>query len=199
MRYVITLTVLAFLAAVPARAQQETGQQKTSAPTTTEQMSDEQTPDADDAFDARIGSDWSKIQSHWDMVKGMKGPEKAEHLEMHRAMLADLMKELDEHQKIETGKELPDAEDRQEAAALADAQEHWQMVQSIKDPQQLETHLKLHMGMLAPIVAEAADYDDDEDDGMSGMDHGDMDHGGMDHGANPEPVRPPAPEKPAGY
>ena len=192
MRYVITLTVLAFLAAVPARAQQETGQQKTSAPTTTEQMSDDQTPDADEALDARIGSDWSKIESHWEVVKAAKGPERAEHLEMHRAMLGDFMKELDEHQKVEAGKEQPDAEDQQEAKALADADAHWKVVQGIKDPPELEKHMKLHMGMLAPIVADAADYDDE---GMKGMDHGDMDHGE----AGQKPAPQPEPEKPAGY
>ncbi len=203
MRYVITLTVLAFLAAVPVRAQQETGQQKTSAPTTTEQMSDDQMSDADDDLDARIASDWSKLQSHWTMVESASGSDKAEHLEMHRAMLEDFMKELDAHAKLEVGTEHPDEETEEMKTSLASAQKHWQIVQGIKDPEQLETHLGMHMEILAPLVAEDEEYGDQDmdDEGMhhEGMHHGDMDDDKAGGGQQPEPSQQPGQEKPAGY
>jgi hypothetical protein len=196
MRYVIAVTVLAFLAAAPVRAQQETGQQKTSAPTTTEQMAD-----AEDDLDARIASDWSKIQSHWTMVESAKGADKAEHLEMHRALLGDFMKELDEHAKLEVGMEHPDEETEKMEKSLADAQKHWQVVQGIKEPEQLETHLGMHMEILTPLVAEEEDAGEHgmKHEGMEeGMEHGDMDKGKPGYN-QPEPSPQPEQEKPAGY
>jgi len=181
MRYVIAITVLAFLAAVPVRAQQETGQQKTSAPTTTEQM--------DDAADAQLASDWTKIQSHWKEVEAANGAEKTKLLDAHRTMLGDFTKKLEEHEKMEEeGKEATPDDD---AAKLAEVDKHWKMVESIKDPEQLETHLKMHQEMLAPIVADEGDYGED-------MDHDDMGHG-AEHAPGADQTKPEKPDKPAGY
>jgi hypothetical protein len=192
MRYLFTLMLLAFLAAVPLRAQQETGQQKTSAPTTTEQTADDE-----EDLDMQIATDWSKLQSHWTMVESATGSAKTEHLEMHRTMLADFMKKFEDHANLEIGREHPDEETKELEGSLAKVQKHWQVVQGIKDPEQLETHLGMHMDLLAGVLAEDEQAGEDEGMGHEGMKHEGMEHGDMDHPKAGEGQ--PDQKKPAGY
>jgi hypothetical protein len=197
MRYTLALALLAFLTAAPVRAQQEGAQEKTSAPAATEQEA------AYEELEVKVPADWAKLESHWEMVESASGPAKAEHLEMHRRMLADYMPELDKYAKQEEGEEMPDAAFEKWMASVGAAQEHWQMVQGIKDPEQLETHLDMHMDMLEKIADGDSRLDAaDEDDNGHEMDH-DMDHEGMQHGeaghGKPEGGHPPKPDKPAGY
>ncbi len=197
MRYALALALLAFLTAAPVRAQQEGAQEKASAPTATEQEA------GYEELEVKVPADWAKLQSHWEMVESASGPAKAEHLEMHRGLLADYMPELDKYAKQEEGEEMPDASFEQWMASVGAAQEHWQMVQAIKDPGQLETHLDMHMGMLEKI----ADGDSRlRAAGEEGTEHEmdpDMDHEGMQHGqagdGQTETGHPPQREKPAGY
>jgi hypothetical protein len=196
MRYALALALLAFLTAAPVRAQQEGAQEKTSAPTATEQEA------GYEELEVKVPADWAKLQSHWEMVESASGPAKAEHLEMHRRLLADYMPELDNYATQEEGEEMPDASFEQWKASVGEAQKHWRMVQGIKDPEQLETHLDMHMDMLEKIAdgdsrLHAAEEKAEEKETEHEMGHEGMQHGPAGQGE--KAGQPPQREKPAGY
>ncbi|MFN2431836.1 MAG: hypothetical protein ABR599_03285 [Gemmatimonadota bacterium] len=47
-----------------------------------------------------LAADWKQIEAHWEMVQSMPGPEKAEHLQMHREMLGEFMDALSTHAAV---------------------------------------------------------------------------------------------------
>jgi hypothetical protein len=186
MRYALAIAVLASLAAAPVWAQQEGAQEKTSAQATTEQA-------AQPSSDA-LASDWKQLESHWQMVESLSGPEKAEHLDMHKAMVGDFMKKLEKQAEAvpDEGRQAPPAEAVE--ARIEKAEKHWHMVETIKDPQQLETHLGMHMQILKDIYGEGEATGVLPETGKTGED---MQHEG--HGPEKPESRKPEEQKPSGY
>ena len=126
-----------------------------------------------------LEADWSKVQEHWSAVQSAAPGERAKHLEMHRAMIAELMNKLAAHVRPaeEASGEISHEGHAETKPGLQRVQTHWRAVQGIKDPQQLEIHLAMHMDMLKELMEGPHGGIEKE-----GMRHGEMEHGRAGHG-----------------
>ncbi len=195
MRLALAIAALALAAAMPLRAQQADSA-----------VGDAAHPERA-AGEAGLAAEWTKLEDHWKMVESLPAGARAEHREMHRAMLAGFMDELVEH----AAKEAPPVASEEDVAGMRDEHEnlrgHWRMIEGIRDREQLQTHLAMHMQMLESLHSEGAKAGVHPPAGAGVAEHERMRHEeeGMDHGGmhgeaeQGEPAAGAEPRKPAGY